>query len=244
MGLEEELLSCEKEDANMSPSDKVLKTTNCGEKEKSGEAVVGKSKMESDTHTWETSALSEQDYSIDQKFLSKIDIDFSNGMRLKAGDMLLPALVQVADVQRVDEKMSKLELCDGKHITSQLAPDMDPDMVLDVSFFVLTRHEVSKFSVIKIDSASIGYSSNVEDREHFQNLLRGRQNLLGKPTFNNDSYAFMVLEDITVVEEGTKIGHLLWDQLSLGSDPICELNGQIKAGMYSDLMFPFLCMFS
>ena len=74
MGLEEELLSCEKEDANTSPSDKVFKTTNCGEKEKSGEGVVGR--MESDTHTWETSALSEQDYSIDQKFLSKIDIGF------------------------------------------------------------------------------------------------------------------------------------------------------------------------
>ena len=52
----------------------------------------------------------------------------------------------------------------------------------------------------------------------------------------------MVLEDITVVEEGPKIGHLLWDELSLGSRSFCGVNGQIEdtgAGMYSDLVFPF-----
>ena len=228
MGLEEEPLSCEKEeDTVKSPSDEAF---NCGEKVKSGEAALGKSEM--DTQSWESIVLSEQDYSIDQKFLSKIDIGFSHGMTLKAGEVPLPTLVQVSDVQRLDEKMNILELCDGKHITSQLARDL----VLDVSFSVLTRHEVSKFSVIKIDSASIGYSSIAEDREHFQKLL-------GKPTFNNhDSYAFMVLEDLTVVEEGPKIGHLLWDELSLGSTSFCGVNGQMEetvAGIYSDLVFPF-----
>ena len=226
MGLEEELLSSERDDTDMSPSDRGFCTTNSGEKEKS----AGKSEM--DTHRWESSILSEQDYSIDQNFLSKIDIDFSQGMTLKAGEMPLPTLVQVADVQRLDEKMNILELCDGKHITSQLARDM----VLDVSFSVLTRHEVSKFSVIKIDSASIGDSSIAEDREHFQKLL-------GKPTFNNhDSYAFMVLEDITVVEEGSKIGHLLWDESNLGSGVFCRSNAQAedtRAGMNSDCVFPF-----
>ena len=229
MGLEEEPLSCEKEeDTAKSRSDEAF---NCGEKEKPGEAEVGKSEM--GTHSLESIVLNEQDYSIDQTFLSKIDIGFSHGITPKAGEMPLPTLVQVSDVQRLDEKMNILELCDGKHITSQLARDL----VLDVSFSVLTRHEVSKFSVIKIDSASIGYSSIAEDREHFQKLL-------GKPTFNNhDSYAFMVLEDMTVVEEGAKIGHLLWDELSLGSPSFCGVNGQIEetvAGMYSDLVFPSL----
>ena len=232
MGQEEEPMGSEKEeDVVKSPSDKAF---NSGEKEKSGEAVEGKSGM--DTLSWESTVFSEQDYSIDQNFLSKIDTGFSLGMTLKAGEMPLPTLVQVADVQRVDKKMNILELCDGKYITSQLARNL----VLDVSFSVLTRHEVSKFSVIKIDSASIGYSSIAEDREHFQKLL-------GKPTFNNhDSYAFMVLEDITVVEEGPKIGHLLWDELSLGSPPFSGVNGQIEdtgAGMYSDLVYAF-SMFS
>ena len=224
-----------------SPSDKMVSTTNCGEKEAPGKAAVEKSEM--DAHiSWE----SEQDYSIDQNFLSKIDNAFSNGMTMKAEEMPFPTLVQVADVQRLDGKMNLLELCDGKHITSQLARDM----LLDVSFSVLTRHEVSKHSVIKIDSASIGYSSVAEDRELFQTLL-------GKPTFNNhDSYAFMVLEDITVIEEGSKIGHLLWDESNLGSNVFCQMtsllmsvvsNGPAEntgAGMYSDCALPSSCIFT
>ena len=244
MGLEEEPLNSEKEDAIKSPRDKLLSTTNCGE-EAPGKAVEGKSEM--DTHSWESNVHSEQDYSIDQNFLSKIDNGFSNGMTLKAEEMPLPTLVQVADVQRLDGQMNILELCDGKHTTSQLARDM----VLDVSFSVLTRREVSKNSVIKIDSASIGYSSVAKDRELFQMLV-------GKPTFNNhDSYAFMVLEDITVIEEGSKIGHLLWDESNLGSDVFCQMksvilsviksNGPAEntgAGMYSDCAFPSSCFFT
>ena len=171
--------------------------------------------------------VSEQDYSIEQNFLSKIC--FSHGMALAALEMPLPAMVQVADVTKVDGKINILELCDGKLTTSQLARNM--------SFSVMTRHEVSKYSVIKIGSVSFGYSSIAEDREHFQKLL-------GKSTFNNrDSYAFMVLEDITVIEEGSKIGHLLWDELNLEcgySSGEHEQTEDSRAGMNSNLMFLYI----
>ena len=225
MGLEEELSSSEKDDSsNKPPIEKVVDDAtieNGSEKEDSGSASMEIHERRTNGNT----VVSEQDYSIEQNFLSKIC--FSHGMA--ALEMPLPAMVQVADVTKVDGKINTLELCDGKLTTSQLARN--------VSFSVMTRHEVSKYSVIKIGSVSFGYSSIAEDREHFQKLL-------GKSTFNNhDSYAFMVLEDITVIEEGSKIGHLLWDELNLGcgySSGEHEQTEDSRAGMNSNLMFLYI----
>ena len=225
MGLDEELSSSEKDDSsNKPPIEKVVDDAtieNGSEKEDSGSASMEIHERRTNGNT----VVSEQDYSIEQNFLSKIC--FSHGMA--ALEMPLPAMVQVADVTKVDGKINTLELCDGKLTTSQLARN--------VSFSVMTRHEVSKYSVIKIGSVSFGYSSIAEDREHFQKLL-------GKSTFNNhDSYAFMVLEDITVIEEGSKIGHLLWDELNLGcgySSGEHEQTEDSRAGMNSNLMFLYI----
>ena len=225
MGLDEELSSSEKDDSsNKPPIEKVVDDAtieNGSEEEDSGSASMEIHERRTNGNT----VVSEQDYSIEQNFLSKIC--FSHGMA--ALEMPLPAMVQVADVTKVDGKINILELCDGKLTTSQLARN--------VSFSVMTRHEVSKYSVIKIGSVSFGYSSIAEDREHFQKLL-------GKSTFNNhDSYAFMVLEDITVIEEGSKIGHLLWDELNLGCGYSSGEHGQTedsRAGMNSNLMFLYI----
>ena len=225
MGLDEELSSSEKDDSsNKPPIEKVVDDAtieNGSEEEDSGSASMEIHERRTNGNT----VVSEQDYSIEQNFLSKIC--FSHGMA--ALEMPLPAMVQVADVTKVDGKINTLELCDGKLTTSQLARN--------VSFSVMTRHEVSKYSVIKIGSVSFGYSSIAEDREHFQKLL-------GKSTFNNhDSYAFMVLEDITVIEEGSKIGHLLWDELNLGcgySSGEHEQTEDSRAGMNSNLMFLYI----
>ena len=225
MGLDEELSSSEKDDSsNKPPIEKVVDDAtieNGSEEEDSGSASMEIHERRTNGNT----VVSEQDYSIEQNFLSKIC--FSHGMA--ALEMPLPAMVQVADVTKVDGKINILELSDGKLTTSQLARN--------VSFSVMTRHEVSKYSVIKIGSVSFGYSSIAEDREHFQKLL-------GKSTFNNhDSYAFMVLEDITVIEEGSKIGHLLWDELNLGCGYSSGEHGQTedsRAGMNSNLMFLYI----
>ena len=225
MGLDEELSSSEKDDSsNKPPIEKVVDDAtieNGSEEEDSGSASMEIHERRTNGNT----VVSEQDYSIEQNFLSKIC--FSHGMA--ALEMPLPAMVQVADVTKVDGKINTLELCDGKLTTSQLARN--------VSFSVMTRHEVSKYSVIKIGSVSFGYSSIAEDREHFQKLL-------GKSTFNNhDSYAFMVLEDITVIEEGSKIGHLLWDELNLEcgySSGEHEQTEDSRAGMNSNLMFLYI----
>ena len=225
MGLEEELSSSEKNDSsNKPPIEKVVDDAtieNDSKEEDSGSASIKIHERRTNGNT----VVSEQDYSIEQNFLSKIC--FSHGMA--ALEMPLPAMVQVADVTKVDGKINTLELCDGKLTTSQLARN--------VSFSVMTRHEVSKYSVIKIGSVSFGYSSIAEDREHFQKLL-------GKSTFNNhDSYAFMVLEDITVIEEGSKIGHLLWDELNLEcgySSGEHEQTEDSRAGMNSNLMFLYI----
>ena len=227
MGLDEELSSSEKDDSsNKPPIEKVVDDAtieNGSEKEDSGSASMEIHERRTNGNT----VVSEQDYSIEQNFLSKIC--FSHGMALAALEMPLPAMVQVADVTKVDGKINTLELCDGKLTTSQLARNM--------SFSVMTRHEVSKYSVIKIGSVSFGYSSIAEDREHFQKLLE-------KSTFNNrDSYAFMVLEDITVIEEGSKIGHLLWDEQNLGcgySSGEHEQTEDSRAGMNSNLMFLYI----
>ena len=57
----------------------------------------------------------EQDYSIDRDFLSKIN----NAMTIKAKEMPFPAVVQVGEVEKLDERLSLIELCDGEHIMSR-----------------------------------------------------------------------------------------------------------------------------
>ena len=179
----------------------------------------------------------EQDYSIDRDFLSKIN----NAMTIKAKEMPLPAMVQVGDVEKLDERLNLLELCDGEHIMSHLVQKVG----------VLTRQDISKFSVISVVSACIALSEEEEEeRENLNKLFeksfsntmkeddsdsyaaKSIQKLLGKSTFkklkekNPGIFAILLLEDVTVIEEGSVIGHLLWDKAGL---KICDKAGHKKS---------------
>ena len=168
----------------------------------------------------------EQNYSIDRDFLSKIN----NAMTIKAKEIPLPAMVQVGEVEKLDERLNLLELCDGEHIMSHLEQNVG----------VLTRQDVTKFSVISVTSACIALSEEEEEeRENLNKLFeksfsntmkeddsdiyaaKNIQKLLGKSTFkklnekNPGIFAILLLEDVTVIEEGPVIGHLLWDKARL-----------------------------
>ena len=147
----------------------------------------------------------EQDYSIDRDFLSKIN----NAMTIKAKEMPFPAVVQVGKVEKLDERLNLIELCDGEHIMSHLGQNVG----------VLTRQDVTKFSVISVVSACIALSEEEEEEREslnklfeksFSNTMReddsdsyaakSIQKLLGKSTFkklkekNPGIFAILLLE--------------------------------------------------
>ena len=182
--------------------------------------------VQSTTKTQRKVTNMEQNYSIDRDFLSKIN----NAMTIKAKEIPLPAMVQVGEVEKLDERLNLIELCDGEHIMSHLGQNVG----------VLTRHDVTKFSVISVRSACIALSEEEEEeRENLNKLFeksfsnamkeddsdiyaaKNIQKLLGKSTFkklnekNPGIFAILLLEDVTVIEEGPVIGHLLWDKAGL-----------------------------
>ena len=87
---------------------------------------------------------------------------------------LLPSLVQVVAVETLHKHeldgdsagLNRLGICDGQHVFGK-TQRFDSKMPL-VS--VLTKSDVSNYSVIRIESAFIGNWSREEDREIIQEL--------------------------------------------------------------------------
>ena len=178
---------------------------------------------------WGKDVFSEGDYPIERNFLYKLyDTCEWDQTRLQATN-LLPSLVQVVTVETLaysvlDADLKLLGICDGQHIFGK-TQKFESKMPL---ISVLTRSDVSKHSVIRIEAAYIGDWSKEADRAIIEDLTRDEANEV-KVT-SSDIYAtkfidsvmhnlVMVLERFTVVAEGSKMGHLLWEEQFLWGSP-------------------------
>ena len=181
---------------------------------------------------WGKDAFSENDFQIERGFLHKLyDTCEWNQTQLRASN-LLPSLVQVVAVETLHKHelvgdsagLNRLGICDGQHIFGK-TQRFDSKMPL-VS--VLTKSDVSNYSVIRIESAFIGDWSRDVDREIIQELTDDQVDQL-KVT-SSDIYEadfkssvmhnlVIVLKKVSVVAHGSMIGHLFWERKLLRGSP-------------------------
>ena len=177
---------------------------------------------------WGKDVFSEVDYPIERNFLHKLYDTCEWDQTQFQASGLLPSLVQVVDVEILadvlDADLNLLGICDGQNIFGK-TQKFESKMPL---ISVLTRCNVSKHSVIRIEAAYIGDWSREADRAIIQDLTGDQVNEVNVPVC--DIYAteirksvmhnlVMVLERVSVVAEGSKIGHLLWEEQLLWGSP-------------------------
>ena len=178
---------------------------------------------------WGKDVFSEVDYPIERNFLYKLyDTCDWDQAQFQASD-LLPSLVQVVAVETLthsalDADLNLLGICDGQNIFGK-TQKFESKMPL---ISVLTRSNVSNLSVIRIEAAYIGDWSKEADRAIIQELTGDLANEVN--VTSSDIYAIefrqsvmhnlvMVLERVSVVAEGSRIGHLLWEEQLLWGSP-------------------------
>ena len=199
---------------------------------KSKRKEAGLKAVEMIADKWGKDAFSENDFQIERGFLHKLYNTCEwNQTQVRASN-LLPSLVQVVAVETLHKHelvgdsagLNRLGICDGQHIFGK-TQRFDSKMPL-VS--VLTKSDVSNYSVIRIESAFIGNWSREVDREIIQELTDDQVDQL-KVT-SSDIYEadfkssvmhnlVIVLKKVSVVADGSMIGHLLWERKLLRGSP-------------------------
>ena len=180
---------------------------------------------------WGKDVFSEEDYPIKRSFLYNLyDACKWDQTQFQAADVL-PSLVQVVAVETMahcknNTNWKLLGICDGQNVFGK-TQKFESKMPL---ISVLTKSNVSNLSVIRIEAAYIGNCSNKTDI--IQELTDDLVNEV--KVLSSDIYArefrksvihnlVMVLEKVSVVADGSKIGHLLWQEQLLRFKKATEL---------------------
>ena len=227
MGSEDEVETGDRKDAveadNLSVFEKYSKSKRKSKKKKK---MVLKA-AEREATKWGKDVFSEEDYPIKRSFLYNLYDAFKwDQTQFQAADVL-PSLVQVVAVETMahcknNTNWKLLGICDGQNVFGK-TQKFESKMPL---ISVLTKSNVSNLSVIRIEAAYIGNCSNKTDI--IQELTDDLVNEV--KVLSSDIYArefresvihnlVMVLEKVSVVADGSKIGHLLWEEQLLWGSP-------------------------